>query len=460
MFWIGAVGAALNCIVSEFTGRAGVVDGVDLFVVHAKREASIQTLVQEGKVEEGSLIAELRPPSMEGTLAVLDSQIKEAQARIGALQVRALPIDQVLGQKQAQLRARIDQQNNFYHDLLKASREFERDYLAFLTSSEKDKGPLETELLSARGNLETLKQQLSVSKTQYDRSVELKGRGLLSNVATVEDREQARLALLAEQGRNVTAIEESERRLAILNARHKAGAAAFKKQLSAIDEEIERTRKTVHQLTGEITEIEQLILDDRTRAKQYTGLEIEAANYQLGALIAEKQKNLSVSQIKAPFAGQVVYRHPSPGLAGDNTPVLAISSGTGFNARIWMSDADVRQIAHAGEVQFGIQNAIMKRYFVGQFKKAEYAPYENRMIAHFDATLPIEAISSLSSSSEPMRVQLLWRPPRMGDIWFRFAILLLLLGALLLCASSIHSRHQRSKYGFGFRESTVDTARQ
>jgi len=44
---------------------------------------------------------------------VLDNQIKEAQARIAALQARALPIDKVLVQRQAQIRARMDQHKNF-----------------------------------------------------------------------------------------------------------------------------------------------------------------------------------------------------------------------------------------------------------------------------------------------------------------------------------------------------------
>jgi hypothetical protein len=145
-FFLGTAGACGYWLLNEYTSRSGVVDGADLFVVHAKRDAVVEGLAPEGRIEEGELIAQLRPPAMEGTLAVLDNQIKEAQSRIAALHVRALPIDQVLGQKQAQIRARIDQHKNFQYDLMKAAREFERDYLALQTRWAQDDGALEADL--------------------------------------------------------------------------------------------------------------------------------------------------------------------------------------------------------------------------------------------------------------------------------------------------------------------------
>jgi hypothetical protein len=136
----------------------------------------------------------------------------------------------------------------------------------------------------------------------------------------------------------------------------------------------------------------------------------------------------------------VVYRHPSPGLASDSTPVLAISSGSGFNARTWMTQAEVQEVAKAGEVQFALENAVLKKYFVGQFRKAEEVPYESRLLAHFDATLPIEAIAGLGTGGEPLKVKLLWRPPMLADTWFRSGLVVILLGLLMLCLSSITAR--------------------
>ena len=445
--FLGTVGACGYWLLNEYTSRSGVVDGADLFVVHAKRDAVIERLAPEGRIEEGEIIAQLRPPAMEGTLAVLDNQIKEAQARIAALQARALPIDQVLGQRQAQIRARIDQHKNFQYDLMKAAREFERDYLALQTRWAQDKGALEADVSTSKKALETNSQLLSVAKIQADRAVDLKARGLLNNVTTVEDREAHRLALVAERARHLVQITETERRLAQIDQRYRISSEAFQKQLASIAGQMNKADETVAALQNEIVEVEKAIVDDRYRAKEYTAREIEAATHQLDALFAEKQKNLSVTQIKAPFSGQVVYRHPSPGLAGDNVPVLAISSGSGFIARVWMPRDEVTEVAQAGEVLFRLDNVVLKKFFVGQFRKAEEAPHEKRMIAHFDARIPIEAISELGARSEPLRVHLVWRPSLLHSVWFRSALVIVLVGLMLMSLASLtaHVRTRRNR---------------
>jgi hypothetical protein len=82
LFLLGTLGACGYWLLNEYTSQSGIVDGADLFVVHAKRDAVIERLAPEGRIEEGEIITQLRPPAMEGTLAVLENQIKEAQSRI------------------------------------------------------------------------------------------------------------------------------------------------------------------------------------------------------------------------------------------------------------------------------------------------------------------------------------------------------------------------------------------
>jgi len=60
------------------------VDGDDLFVVRAKRDASV--VVKDGDVvAKGDVLAEFRPPEIEAQLAVLDARIEEARSRVGVL---------------------------------------------------------------------------------------------------------------------------------------------------------------------------------------------------------------------------------------------------------------------------------------------------------------------------------------------------------------------------------------
>jgi hypothetical protein len=69
------------------------------------------------------------------------------------------------------------------------------------------------------------------------------------------------------------------------------------------------------------------------------------------------------------------------------------------------------------------------------------------MIAHFDARLPIEAISELGARSEPLRVSLVWRPSLLQNVWFRSALVIVLVGLMLMSLASLtaHVRTRRNR---------------
>ena len=105
---------------------------------------------------------------------------------------------------------------------------------------------------------------------------------------------------------------------------------------------------------------------------------------------------------------------------------------------------EVTEVAQAGEVLFRLDNVVLKKFFVGQFRKAEEAPHEKRMIAHFDARIPIEAISELGARSEPLRVYLVWRPSLLHSVWFRSALVIVLTGLMLMSLASL-TAHVRTR---------------
>ncbi|RYD98984.1 MAG: HlyD family secretion protein, partial [Sphingobacteriales bacterium] len=75
---LGIFGVTGNWAYNEFSQRQGIVGGQDLFVVHAQRNVTVDSLAPEGRVEKGGSLAVFLPPSLNEQLAVIDSHIKQA----------------------------------------------------------------------------------------------------------------------------------------------------------------------------------------------------------------------------------------------------------------------------------------------------------------------------------------------------------------------------------------------
>lgn len=93
---LGIFGIVGNWAYNEFSQRHGIVGGQDLFVIHAKRNVTVERLAPEGGIEKGDSLAVFLPPSLQEQLAVIDSHIKQAQAKIDYFNLRALPVDALL----------------------------------------------------------------------------------------------------------------------------------------------------------------------------------------------------------------------------------------------------------------------------------------------------------------------------------------------------------------------------
>src|SRR4051812_48412495 len=365
LFLLGS-GGVIGCwVANEFSTRDGIVSGEELFVVHAKRDVNIVYLADYAPVSEGQVIAELVPPSMNGQMAVLASRIEEAQARVRALGIKPLAIDPVLLQRQPQLRAQIDQSKQMQFDLRRSRRDFEKEQEALLTAWAREKGQLESELATAKKLFETSTGQIKLAEASLARAQEML-RLYLTSAQVADDRSATILHHTLERDKARVSIESLARRIAILDDHNSRSNLAFSSQCAAIDKDLSQIAASLENLQAQYSQLEKELTEDRTRATSSASLEVEAARYQLSALQAERDKVIAAARITAPFAGQVVYRHPSPGLAEENSPVLALSSGSGFTARVAMPAHEVNQVAKEDSVQFALEQAVLSKFFGGR----------------------------------------------------------------------------------------------
>ena len=77
---LGVLGIVASWAFGSLVPRPGVVDGKNLFVVHNRTDSTVSSLADQEQVKLGAVVAEFRPSGLDGQLAAIDNQIKEALA--------------------------------------------------------------------------------------------------------------------------------------------------------------------------------------------------------------------------------------------------------------------------------------------------------------------------------------------------------------------------------------------
>jgi diguanylate cyclase (GGDEF)-like protein len=432
---LGLLGIVAGWVFGSLVPRLGVVDGDDLFVVHNRVDSTVSSLADQEQVNPGAVVAEFRSTGLDGQLAAIDHQIKEALALADNLRTRALPLDAILLQRQAQSRIQLDQQRQFGFELQRSGRLLEREHLALQAGWARDTAQIGADLASSRKSLETTTAQVTSSKAALDRVTEM-FRQQLTTTPRMEERTTALLAFQHDQDRDQVAVTELQRRAASLNERFETSNTSFNRQVDAVRSGMALTSLKVTELRLQDQEVERQIDSDRLRAAVQVEGEVAAARMRVETLQSERRTLLEATLVKAPFGGRIVYRHPSPGLAADRAPVLALSAGSGFSARVLLPEREAEQLKEAGRVRFALEDPSLVKHFGGTFQTVEKTSEADRVIAIFAVELPVETVTDLGAGRE-VRVRLLWQPAFYTRWDFRAGASLSLLGFLCLGAGTV-----------------------
>jgi diguanylate cyclase (GGDEF)-like protein len=421
---------------SELESREGTAGGSDLFVVHARRDNAMMRLRPYDEVKAGEVVAEFIPPANQSQLAIKDFQQAQAQVRKEAIRVKPLSIDQGLVQREAQLRSQITQEEGFLLELQRSRREVEKDHSVLRTEWTREKSQLEAEIASVEKLQRAAASQLDITRAAMQQASDAFKKQIITQ-PVYDERRSALISAELEENKQQVALSSLTSRLRSLEERYNASDAASRQQLAQIDESLARISRSVEANKRQLASTERLLVEDRTRAKAVIERETEAAELEAAIAAAEKERSIDITQIKAPFGGHVVFRHPAPELAAEGSPVLAISAATGFIARIRLPQAEADQLVSLGDpLPLALEHPALHNIIPGRFVRVEPLLLENsQVIALFECTLPPEVVAGLGTSAEPVRVRLLWKPSLLMNREFQASCALAALGVVGLMFS-------------------------
>lgn len=429
--FLGLLGLATSWGFSELERREGIAGGNDLFVVHARRDNTSLRLTPRDEVGSGEVIAEFVPPANQTQLAVKDIQQAQAQVKKEAIRVKPLPIDQSLVQRESQIRTQITQGESFLLELQKSRIDLEKARSTLLTEWTREKGQIEGEIASAERLLTAAESQLEIARTALQQASESFRKQIITQ-PVYDSRRSSFINAEREVSHQQVALSSLRVRRDALEERFKQSDASLSQQLAQIAESAVKFSASLESQKAQLAETTRLLDEDRARAKESMERELQAAELETSIAAAEKERSIETTQLKAPFSGRVVFRHPTPGLAADGAPVLALSAGTGFLSRVRLPQAEVDELAAYGQpVPLVLEHSALHNIITATFTKAEPLPLEkNQAIALFDCALPAEVVAGLGNSAEPIKVRLLWKPSLMKKTGFQASAALALLGVL------------------------------
>ncbi|WP_230530680.1 diguanylate cyclase [Microvirga roseola] len=416
---------------SKLERRDGVAGGNDLFVVHARRDNTALRLTSRDEIEAGEVIAEFVPPANETQLAVKDIQQAQAQAKKEVVRAQPLPIDQGLVQRELQIRTQITQAEGFLLELQKFRNEIERARAALLTEWTREKTRIEGEIAATEKFLAAALSQLEIARSALQQASDSFKKQIITQPVYDARRSNLINAEREVDGQRV-ALSSLKSRSEALEDQFRRSDAALAQQLVQIGENNARFSASLEEYKAQLAETERLLNDDRARARALVAREIEAADLETSIAAAEKDRAIETTQLKAPFSGHVVFRHPTPGLAADGAPVLALSSGTGFLARVRLTRAEADKLAaHGQPVPLMLDHSVLRNVITATFVRVDPVPLvKDQVIALLECTLPAEVVAGLGNSNEPIKVRLLWRPSLLENTGAQASAALALFGLL------------------------------
>jgi len=286
---IGCLGIGISWALNEFQERTGIAEGNDLFVVHARPESAWRQITAADTISEGDVVAEFLSPGDRTRLAGVEMQQAQARAKRDAIQNRALQFDQSLLQEQSHLRSELIQLKGFSFDLLKSRYDIERGRTDLSTSWTREESQIDQNIhLAGReatkaASHRTLTQRAlergqALQKRRFIPEQEVDARTAADKVAELDIKEQK------------DSVSELYNRRKALEGRFSASDSFYAQQVSEISKDSADIQASLQTVESRLKEVDETLRQDRERAVLSRSKEVEAVDYDISILAAEKTR--------------------------------------------------------------------------------------------------------------------------------------------------------------------------
>jgi hypothetical protein len=425
----GLLGLAGSLISLEFAARQGLLSGNGLFAVRARDGWTLEFLFDGDSVQAGALLARLHSPEREAELNVLHLREIGLATRKTLLSHQPLAPDPKLVRQLHDTTDERRQLRAYLRQLISEGRLVSRTLLVEGLEKREKLQELQSDGTRLAREVEQARAKKHLSEQNLQRIEGMVAGKLATQVSLDEMRTELEVlqsevaGLLASSTHNKGEQQLVEGNIARLEALHT-------KQSQHLQDELELTHAELDDMTEARQGLESRLAEDLERARRLREQELKAVDLDLQQIQTQVRALEAILNITAPFAGEVVYREPSPNAAEAATPLLVLAPRGEFDLRLRLPAAEVSALAAAGAVTIELTEPSVQRRFPGELIRWHALPEDpGFVLAQLRCQPPAEAIRELATGAK-VAARLVWRPPLSTISTFPLAMTALLVGAL------------------------------
>lgn len=421
-------------VLRELTRTEGVLTGEDLYVVRSSDDMAVEWVQDRDSVAAGELLARFGSSSRTAKADELKARVARAGAERDVLALSPLPSDPELTrrcQNVSQERSQVEQELG---QAITAAEVAHRDLTTQLLAKKEALIRLERTLTERHKELNRANLRLEHSRKLVGAYADLRAKGTISSVEYQEFRKafedaQLEVASLSQElkdGQSEKTLLQSH--VMKLETRCSDPTSPLQVQVVALETRLSR-------LKAEEAELRKAIDKDLARCNKLR----EAETAQAIAKVREQQAGLDglgkEQEVRAPFAGRIAYRAPSPNAMRQRGAVLVLGPDNGFLLTARLARSEVDALRDGGEVMLEVGEDSPERRVPAQFRKTASLAHEpDHAALQLECQPPPEVVRRLAEG-EKLNVVFAWHPP-LASMWpFRAGIILLAVGFLALIFS-------------------------
>lgn len=440
MLVVGAVIVLAALISRETVGTTGALRGEGLFAVRALPQTQTSFVAPEGPVEANQLLVHFTSPELLSQDRQLQESILRWQAEHDTLALTPLEADKELIRQVQTAETTVREKTNTLKQHQSASSARERECADLILTKERSLTQVAGDLRLNREQIINLERLVSLADEQvgYLRRV-ASGSGAVS-MFELQSYEKERLLrrneLIAVQAK-VRGLEAEERQL---HEAYRQLCRISNQQKADDDREAIVLRRDIAAASALHDRLKTVIAEDlATLARPRRDRELAKMQARINEARAQRDGITQKQEHRAPFAGQVVFRHSSPGATLENGPILVLARDRSihFRARVLATQAEA--LANASSIELELGDEALVRRCSAQFLRATpLAAEPDRVIAELTCEqTPPELIRLLVESEAELPARFRWRPP-VETYWpFQIGAAIGLLGLVLVLATML-----------------------
>jgi len=417
--WVlGLAGIVVSVAWHLVAPREGLLVGRGMFTVRRPTELEVGGLTAGDEVAKGAVLARYYRPEREAEIEVLQLRRQSIQLQQDILSSEPLSADPLINAQIMELSGQQQSLRTDMNNLVLEKDRVERDALRDRVSRRDEINRLAQEFDRLQSEREQSFQAWQLHRDEVTRHAALRRKNVISVQEFAEKETRARYHQVQVQKLDGQA-ENVRRTTAKLEEGLGEMEAVSRQQSEALAESVAATQAKIRDVTARLETLQAQRAQDLARAEQRRGKarkKLDIEHRQIERELGGLQESL---EVRAPFAGRVAYRAPSPSSVRNGAPLVVLAKADQFRFQIQLPRWMLRSLQAAGAVPLELVEDLdreeprrfVRRHFQGALAGWIGLPdHRGYAIAELHCQPPPESVAILALG-ERVAARLVWRPP-------------------------------------------------